>query len=763
MIWKRGEAVTETRLQRVILQGWGTDDDRNPVGEDSHEELHVLGSERADSDSAGGDGVEQSVEDDADDEDGRWESGDEGEREIAEAMLEYMDASENGSAGQSVRTGRVSSDEKGNGGETREVIEGGSDGEGRDVIETVAQVEESDSSEDEVPPRNTIGHVPLEWYKDEEHIGYDIGGRKLKRKEKRDKLDSFLARSDDAKDWWKVYDEYNDEEVELTKEEVGLIMRLRQGKIPHAEVNPFEPYVDWFDWEDKGHPLSSAPVPKRRFVPSKWEAKKVVKLVRAIRKGWIKLGKPKEKPKYYLMWGDDLKTAGKTANGLAYIPAPKPNLPRHEESYHPPVEYIPTQEEINSYAMMYEEDRPKFIPKTFGSLRQVPAYTDFIKDRFERCLDLYLCPRSRKKRINIDPELLIPKLPKPKDLRPFPMTCYIEFLGHTGPVLSIAPGPSGEWIASGSSDGTARLWEVQTGRCVKVWDIGKLVNYVAWNPNSELSILAVAVEKEVLLLNTELRGESQSTMADLLRLKKQSLSPESTESIALVTWLQHEKFQGLQLQHQQVVQSVSWHYKGDYFASVAPDGNTKAVLMHQLSKQQTQNPFRKFQGSVVRVLFHPCRPFFFVATKLHVRVYNLAKQQLFRKLLTGLHEISSMAIHPAGDNLIVGSREGKLCWFDLDLLTKPYKTIKNHDQDIRAVAFHSSYPLFASCADDSTVHIFHGMVYSDLLQNPLIVPLKILCGHRTVNGRGILDCQFHPQQPWIFTAGADAAIKLFCN
>lgn len=41
-----------------------------------------------------------------------------------------------------------------------------------------------------------------------------------------------------------------------------------------------QPYIDWFDWEDKGHPLSSAPEPKRRFVPSKWEAKAVCVLVR---------------------------------------------------------------------------------------------------------------------------------------------------------------------------------------------------------------------------------------------------------------------------------------------------------------------------------------------------------------------------------------------------------------------------------------------------------------------------------------------------
>lgn len=38
----------------------------------------------------------------------------------------------------------------------------------------------------------------------------------------------------------KVYDEYNDEEVELTKEEVDMIRRIRQGKIPHADVNPYE-------------------------------------------------------------------------------------------------------------------------------------------------------------------------------------------------------------------------------------------------------------------------------------------------------------------------------------------------------------------------------------------------------------------------------------------------------------------------------------------------------------------------------------------
>lgn len=50
-------------------------------------------------------------------------------------------------------------------------------------------------------PRNTIGDVPLKWYEDEPHIGYDIKAKKIKKKEKQDKLDSFLASVDDSKNW----------------------------------------------------------------------------------------------------------------------------------------------------------------------------------------------------------------------------------------------------------------------------------------------------------------------------------------------------------------------------------------------------------------------------------------------------------------------------------------------------------------------------------------------------------------------------------
>ena len=70
-----------------------------------------------------------------------------------------------------------------------------------------------------------------------------------------------------------------------------------------------------------------------------------------------------------------------------------------------------------------------FTPKLHDCLRRVSGYENFVKERFERCLDLYLCPRKMKRRLNIDPETLVPRLPKPSELRPYPNSLCIQYLG----------------------------------------------------------------------------------------------------------------------------------------------------------------------------------------------------------------------------------------------------------------------------------------------------------------------------------------------
>ena len=58
------------------------------------------------------------------------------------------------------------------------------------------------------------------------------------------------------------------------------------------------------------------------------------------------------------------------------------------------------------------------------------------------------------------------------------------FAGHTGFVMSVAFSPDGTCVLTGSGDGTARLWETNTGRLLSTWQgHTSSVNSVAFSPD----------------------------------------------------------------------------------------------------------------------------------------------------------------------------------------------------------------------------------------------------------------------------------------
>jgi ribosome biogenesis protein ERB1 len=664
-------------------------------------------------------------------------------------------------------------------------------------LPTAAAADGSDSSEDERAPRNTVGNVPMAWYKDEGHVGYDLTGQKLVKRAAAgeragggDAIDAFLARADSSRAWRTLYDEVNDETYTLSTEEVAMLRRLRSGQLPHTEVDPYAPYVDWADFDgdlgpgDVRHPFSSAPEPKRRFLPSKWEAKAVVKLVRALRRGWIKPTAEREADKAkaalprlpYLLWdaGEDGGAAGpgdKTGSGLARIAPPKPALPGHEESYNPPLEYVPTEEEKAALLERAEyTGRPVFVPTAYGALRAVPAYAPLVRERFERCLDLYLCPRVAKQRLAIDPQSLLPQLPKPRELHPFPQAQCCSFRGHAGPLRALSAHPGGEWLATGGDDGDVRIWEIATARCCGVLHLGAKLQALAWCPAPGSAVLAAAAGDELVLLDTTplLSGaplDGRAAPAEALA------GASGGGSDAHASWARGGPGGpgSVTLRLRMPARALAWHHQGDYLTSVAPAGGSAAVLVHQRSRCATQALFKRNRGRVAAAAFHPARPLLFVATQRHVYVYNLAKQALAKKLQAGGGPLTCLAVHPRGDNLLVGGADRRVAWFDLDLGATPYKTFASHAAGVAGVAFHPRLPLFASAADDAAAHVFHGRVYDDLASNALIVPLRVLRGHGAGDGvapgadGGLTALAWHPAQPWLLTASMDGTARLWVN
>jgi ribosome biogenesis protein ERB1 len=209
-------------------------------------------------------------------------------------------------------------------------------------------------------------------------------------------------------------------------------------------------------------------------------------------------------------------------------------------------------------------------------------------------------------------------------------------------VRSIAPDTSGQWLLSGSDDGTVRVWEVRTGRCFRCWDLGTPVHAVAWCPDASVRLASAAAGNRCVLLPAlGLDGEAGVDERTLQRLRDSGAGaageagaplpaaaaraaadaaseaaaaaarpaastpasapavaePEASTSAGAVPegsvaeWVQRRDG-GLDLVHRHAVKSVAWHARGDYFATVSPTGNTqaRAGLDPNPKTQKPRNP-----------------------------------------------------------------------------------------------------------------------------------------------------------------------------
>jgi len=652
----------------------------------------------------------------------------------------------------------------------------------RYVYREIDPVYDSDDS-DAPDSANTIGNIPLSFYDTYPHIGYDINGKRVMRPAKGAALDTLLDQIELPKGWTGLTDPVTGKPLALTDEELDVLKKVTRNEMPGEGYDPYPDMVEYFTNTVEPMPLSAAPEPKRRFVPSKHEAKRVMKIVRAIREGRIQPYRPPEEREEeetdiikYDIWADEAPRADHPMN----VPAPKLPPPGYDESYHPPPEYLPDQEEEKAWKEADEEDREKeYLPANYDALRRVPGYERFVKEKFERCLDLYLAPRVRRNKLNIDPESLLPKLPSPEELRPFPSRCSKVFRGHNGRVRSLSIDPRGILLASGGDDGTVRIWSLEDGRqewSVKLSDQDP-VHVVCWRPGTDACILAAAAGESVFLITPDTlphaTPDADLTLAsrEILTSGFSALSATTSSTSAgkegPAKWVRpearlHDRGVLVQVVVRAAIKVIAWHRRGDYFSTVSPTGQSTSVAIHTLSKHLTQLPFRKLKGLAQFVQFHPSKPVFFVATQRMIRSYDLAKQELLKILQPGARWISSFDVHPGGDNLIVGSYDKRLLWIDMDLSARPYKTLRYHTKAIRSVKYHQGgYPLFADASDDGSLQVFHGKVVDDLMENATIVPLKVLKGHEVKSGLGVLDIEWHPKDPVLVSAGADGTCRMW--
>lgn len=393
-----------------------------------------------------------------------------------------------------------------------------------------------------------------------------------------------------------------------------------------------------------------------------------MKIVRAIRQGRIVPNRPKavdDKPQFFNLWSTP------APDHPTPLPAPKPRLPTNAESYNPPEEYLPTLQEKDEWQDTDKEDRERdYLPQKYSALRLVPAYSDFINERFNRLLDLYLAPRIQRTKLNIDPESLIPSLPSPQSLRPFPTYLAIRERRHEARVRCLSTSPGGDWVVSGDESGLVSLWESATGHEAARWNLNGKVSAVAWCPRKEVSYFIVCTYVSSVLIGSDgsilthvliifIRTARNNSMPfyrlccrrrstwprescstqlrrppDLCRrpLPAQSSgrSPRRSRAAPPTSWARFSSPRGRVRSRKSrsteraiisrpsvragVLRCPFWKMADSLLKFFAASGTGQAsVWIHQTSKRHSQAPFKHVKGAVQRVAFHPLKPHFFVA------------------------------------------------------------------------------------------------------------------------------------------------------
>jgi len=323
--------------------------------------------------------------------------------------------------------------------------------------------------------------------------------------------------------------------------------------------------------------------------------------------------KEREAEKCWDIWEDDEIVTWRPRRMPKAIVAPKRDLPSHAESFNPAEEYLFDDKEKEQWEKDDPEDRQlNYIPQKFEALRKVPLYQDLIREHFERCLDLYLCPRLLRKKVNVtDPTKLIPELPSPNDLKPFPVQVSIEFNFHTTTVRSISVSPNGLYLASADESHNLVIWNTRSGKMVRQYRLPcKVIDNVEWCPSMDYCLLAVANEDQVHLVGPELyrRDSNQLTRGVFIEAEKiykiEAAASDKKEqhckwNFNLSRPKKGEEAEGEEekeenkrhphilatMEFKTIISRLSWHSKGDYLATMAFNiQSTSQVLIHSVAQ-----------------------------------------------------------------------------------------------------------------------------------------------------------------------------------
>ena len=325
--------------------------------------------------------------------------------------------------------------------------------------------------------------------------------------------------------------------------------------------------------------------------------------------------------------------------------------------------------------------------------------------------------------------------PRPASTEPEPpldWTCVFTLPGHSGPIMAIAISPDGSFVASGSTDRTIKLWQLESGQLLHTFGGRSFGASLRSSPGHREAIRALAFSAD----GRTLLSGGDDCLLKWWNLETRQLIAETPE-------------------HGWSIGAIALSQNGQLVASGGGDG---LINLWELGNAAPVAQLRKHRDGVTSLLLSPDgKTLISASADRSIRLWDLENDRIIRTLWGHSDRVSAIAISANWLTLISTGWDRSLRFWDLSQ-GQAASTLLAHQSAIASLALAPNNRLLATAGEDNRLNLWP-LEQNDagILQRARSSPRPQSLPHPW----GINALAFSPNSRILVSGGADETLRIW--